>query len=203
MIELAGAQAVVGVTNRSVRPTVIVLRRYDAVLRALMDAYASVLPARFGTCAATVDELSQSMRDRRIAISRNLRLVRNRVQMTVRLFASDAGQSRVASASDPVRSGVRPRSGSRHGASGGTQYLQQRAAELHVPGASPIRTAVERWVRAERSERHLQGRLVGSLYHLIPRGAVSPYRRAVERATLDAGLITIVSGPWPPFAFTE
>jgi len=41
------------------------------------------------------------------------------------------------------------------------------------------------------------------MYHLIARGAVPAYRRAIERAALDADLTTVVSGPWPPYAFTE
>jgi hypothetical protein len=74
---------------------------------------------------------------------------------------------------------------------------------LQIPGAEPLRAAAARWVRAERRERHDRGRLVGSLYHLIARRSAGPYRRAIERAALDAGLTTIVSGPWPPYAFTE
>ena len=50
-------------------------------------------------------------------------------------------------------------------------------------------------------ERQERGRLIGSVYHLIPRGAVSAYQRSLERAALDAGRTTIVSGPWPAYAF--
>jgi hypothetical protein len=74
---------------------------------------------------------------------------------------------------------------------------------MHIPGSDPLRDAVARWVRAERVERHDRGRLAGSLYHLIPRGAADGYRRAIERAAVDAGLTTVVSGPWPPYAFAD
>ena len=74
---------------------------------------------------------------------------------------------------------------------------------MHIPGAEPLRTAVARWVRAERVERHDRGRLAGSLYHLIPRGSAAAYRRAVERAALDERLTIVVSGPWPPYAFAD
>jgi len=50
-------------------------------------------------------------------------------------------------------------------------------------------------------ERQERGRLIGSVYHLIPRSAVSAYQRSLERAALDAGRTTIVSGPWPAYAF--
>ena len=82
--------------------------------------------------------------------------------------------------------------------------------ETQIPAADPLRMAVAKWVRAERIERHAQdlstspraSQLIGSLYHLVPRTAVPGYRRAIERAALEAGLTTIVSGPWPPYAFT-
>jgi hypothetical protein len=74
---------------------------------------------------------------------------------------------------------------------------------MQIPGAEPLRTAVARWVRAERVERLDRGRLAGSLYHLIPRGGASAYRRAIERAALEAGVTMVVSGPWPPYAFAE
>ena len=196
-VDMAGVEAVVGAQARVTRATTAAMRRYDEVERGLMAVYASVLPARFGTCAAAVGDLAQSVRDRRVSIRRNLRLVRQRVQMTVRIFGSEPAQSRHRAGTEPAQSGHRA------GTEQGTQYLQRRAEELQIPGAAAVRDAVARWVRAERTERHMQGRLVGSIYHLIPRGAVPAYRRAIERAALDANVTTIVSGPWPPYAFTE
>ena len=214
IVNAGGIAVVVGRVARVPRPAAATLRRYDEVMRALTTVYASVLPVRFGTCAATVDEITQPVRDRGVAIRRNLHLVRNRVQMTIRIFSSEQGQTGVRPGSDRGRTGVRPgsergRSGVRtgseleYGATQGTQYLRRRAADLQIPGAEPLRAAAAQWVRAERRERHDRGRLVGSLYHLIARRSAGPYRRAIERAALDAGLTTIVSGPWPPYAFTE
>jgi len=210
-VRVAGVELVVGVVPRAPRATAATLRRYDGAIRDLMAVYASVLPARFATCASQVEEIAASVRDRRMAIRRNLRLVRHRVQMTIRIFAphpgSDRGQSRLGpgseSGSDRGQSRLGPGSESEYEGARGTRYLQQRAADLQIPGAEPLRTAAARWVRAERSERHAQGRLTGSLYHLVPRGSVAAYQRAVERAAVDSGLTTIVSGPWPPYAFTE
>jgi hypothetical protein len=199
-VPVGGIELVVGLVPRAPRAAAATLRRYDEVMRRLMDVYASVLPARFGTCAASVEQLAESVRDRRVAFRRNLRLVRNRVQMTVRLFRSEFG---VGPGSDRGRTRVRPRSEYEYEATQGTQYLQQRAEELRIPEADLLRRAVARRVRAERMERYAEGRLAGSVYHLVARGAVPAYRRAIERAALDAGLTTIVSGPWPPYAFTE
>jgi hypothetical protein len=86
---------------------------------------------------------------------------------------------------------------------GGRQFLQRRAAELQIPGAEPLRGAVRKWVRAERTERHDRGRLAGSMYHLIPRGAPAAYRSALQRAALASDLTIVVSGPWPPYAFAD
>jgi hypothetical protein len=203
IVNAGGIAVVVGRVARVPRPAAATLRRYDEVMRALTTVYASVLPVRFGTCAATVDEITQPVRDRGVAIRRNLHLVRNRVQMTIRIFSSEQGQTGVRPGSERGRSGVRTGSELEYGATQGTQYLRRRAADLQIPGAEPLRAAAAQWVRAERRERHDRGRLVGSLYHLIARRSAGPYRRAIERAALDAGLTTIVSGPWPPYAFTE
>jgi hypothetical protein len=197
VVRMAGVEAVIGVMPRAIRPTMAAVRRYDEVERALMARYASVLPARFGTCAATLDLLAAAVRDRRDGIRRSLRLVRGRVQMTVRLFSgSESVQSH------PVQSGFR--TGSEYGdAARGTEYLRRRWEETQIPGAATLRPAVARWVRAERSERHAGGQLAGTLYHLVPRGAVSAYRRGISRAATEAGLTTIVSGPWAPYAFAD
>jgi hypothetical protein len=223
---VGGIDAVIGVVPRPPKPTVAVMRKYDEIERKLMAIYASVLPARFGTCAATLDELAESVRDRRATIHRNLRLVRGRVQMTVRLFtSSESTPNRFRVGPEPVQSRLRTRSesstnsfrvgpepvqsrlrtGSEYGdeATQGTEFLRRRMAETEIPGAARLRPAVVRWVRAERSQRHSGGQLAGTLYHLVPRSAVPAYRRAISRAALDEGLTTIVSGPWPPYAFAD
>ena len=193
-VRVAGLDLVIGIVPRVPRPTASALRRYDAAVRRLMDTHGSVLPARYGTRAATLDELTATTFDRREALRRALRLVRHRVQMTVRVFrpGSDRGQT-----------GVRTGSEYEYGPTQGRQFLQRRAAELQIPGAEPLRAAVKKWVRAERTARHDRGRLAGSMYHLVPRGAAAAYRAALQRAALDADLTVVVSGPWPPYAFAE
>jgi hypothetical protein len=56
-----------------------------------------------------------------------------------------------------------------------------------------------RWVRDERVEHRGE---VSSVYHLIPRASTEAYRRAVQTSADAAGLRVIVSGPWPPYAFS-
>ena len=215
VVRIEGIDAVIGMMPRVPAATSARMRRYDEVERALTEIYGSVLPARYGTCAATVRDLAPSVRDRRAAIRRNLRLVRGRTQMTLRLFTrseSVSNQPRVRSesvsnqprvSSEPVRSRFRVGSECGDGATQGTQYLRRRMAETQIPGSAPLRAAVARWVRAERMERVARGRLAGSIYHLIPRGSVAAYRRAMERAATDGDVKVIISGPWPPYAFAS
>lgn len=203
IVTIDGIEAVIGTVPRAPQPGMTAIRRYDEVQRALMASYASVLPARFGTCAATLDDLTLSVRDRRAHIRRNLRLVRRRVQMTIRVFGSDSTPNRFEIGSEPVQS--RLRTGSEYGdeATQGTQYLHRRMGEMQIPGAARLRPAVAKWVRAERSERRADGRLAGTIYHLIPQSAVPAYRRALAKAARDAGVTIVVSGPWPPYAFAD
>jgi hypothetical protein len=196
-VRVGGLDLVVGIVPRVPRPTAAALRRYDAAVRRLMDAHGSVLPARYATSAPSLDALASAALDRRDTLRRSLGLVRQRVQMTVRVFTPRGPEGRAKAA---VARGGQP---SRAASGPGRQFLSRRAAELQVPGGEPLRAAVARWVRAERTERHDRGPLAGSMYHLIPRGCAGAYRTAVERAAVRAGLTIVVSGPWPPYAFAD
>ncbi len=85
----------------------------------------------------------------------------------------------------------------------GREYLKARAraaaAARVVPGFEPVRDAVVRWVRDERVEHR---GAVSSVYHLIPRASTEAYRRAAQTSADAAGLRVIISGPWPPYAFS-
>jgi hypothetical protein len=200
-VRVSGLDLVIGHVPRMPRPTVATLKRYDAAVRRLMETHGSVLPARYGTYATTLEELAATTRDRRETLRRSLRLVRHRVQMTVRVFGSGSTPSRLRTEPESVQSRFRVDSEYGDRATQGRQFLQRRAAELQIPGAEPLRAAVKKWVRAERTERHDRGRLAGSMYHLVPRGAAAAYRGALQRAAIAAGVTIVVSGPWPPYAF--
>jgi hypothetical protein len=85
-------------------------------------------------------------------------------------------------------------------ASGGA-YLRARArayreSELHT--LSPLLPAVSRWVRAEKVERRAG---IASVHHLVPRGCVAAYARAMHRTAEAAGVRMTLTGPFPPYAF--
>jgi gas vesicle protein GvpL/GvpF len=181
-IEFINVQGVfAAIERRSVAPSVseAELRSQHDVVMAIFNQTEDVLPVRFG---AWIDrqELAAVMLRQRSAIVDALRLVRGRVQMTIRFLAPRQEPSAPQPSSDrPGR---------------GTEYLQaRRDAEQWLPAeGAALRSALRDLVVAERV---IPG---SSLYHLISRDAVTAYTAVTqpfESATV------IVSGPWPPFAF--
>lgn len=180
--------AVVTDRSRSLTPSAENLRRYDRTMRELAARFPAILPARFGTTVPE-DELLFILSSRRASLARGLATVRGRVQMTVRVMTSAA---EVPAATEPFGN-----------ASSGRDYLTGKAraaaAARVVPAFEPIRGAVARWIRDERVDRRGG---VASIYHLIPRSSVDAYQRTLNAAADAAGVRLVVTGPWPPYAFS-
>lgn len=207
IVTIERLSAVIGELRAAPRATRDHLERYDAVMRRLSERYPSILPARFATCLDR-GELVFILRSRQQAFDAALRHVRGRAQMTVRIVGErDRGPdkvraTRVARGLSPLNAGrAAPERGEGPGSPpSGIEYLRHRAAEAAIASFEPLRDAVRRWVRDERVERRER---IATVYHLIPRGSAEAYRRAVIRRANTVGLTTIVSGPFPPYAFTE
>lgn len=169
------------------------LRLYERHLRELAERFPALLPARFAT-VMPAGELMLVLSTRRREFQRALAHVRGRSQMTVRIVNRHAKRRR-----PPGAAAVR-----RDAAMSGRDYLRARArdaaAQRVVPGFAPVRAAVARWVRDERVE-HRNG--VSTIYHLVPRASSAPYRQALQAAAAAADLPALVTGPWPPYAFTS
>lgn len=195
-VTAGGIVALVGELRRAPKPTMTNLRRYAIVIEKAAAQTPAILPVRFGTGMADLDEVTFVLQSRQDALRRRLRAVRGRSQMTIRVVLGKSG-------SDP---GDNPSPGSDPGdqSTQGTQYLQRRAITAararEIPGFAPIRAAVKRWVKDERVEKRAG---VATVNHLIPRSSVGTYRSAVERAAERAGLRVVVTGPFPPYAFAE
>lgn len=188
--------AVVGELRRPPRATRGALERYDAAIRRLHERRA-IVPARFGSCFSGLDEIAFVLRSRSRSLGSALDRVRRRAQMTVRILPP----SRRERPSRPPARIVNSDRLAPNAAGRGTRYLRERAArESDIPGFGGVREAVRRWVRAEQVEK--QGRIV-SVYHLVPRGAVTSYVRAAGHAAAAAGLRVVITGPWPPYAFSD
>ena len=181
--------AVVGRMSRRPAQTRTNLVAYDRSVAALARRVPAILPARFCTCFDEQDEITFILRSRAAALRRALAMVRGRVQMTVRM--PDPGVTAVAGSPLPAADSL------------GAAYLRARAADVarerDVAGFEPVRHAVRRWVRGERVERRAG---VVTVYHLVPRGSVDAYVRAMERSADRAGLRVRVTGPFAPYAFT-
>jgi len=191
LVHAAGLAAVTGELARPPKASVAALRRYDAVLRELAQELPALLPARFGTCMESAEELALVLRARDAALRAALREVRGRVQMNLRGVEPERGPEPPAATE---QGGM--------GGGAGAAYLRSlalaAARERETPGLAPVRAAVTRWVRSERVERSGN---IASVYHLIPRASVDAYVRAAQRAAQAEGVRVLLTGPFPAYAF--
>jgi hypothetical protein len=184
---MMGSIAVIAARPRESRPVEEALREQHAVVVALADRIDPLLPARFGS-RMNAARLEAAVRQAAGSLSRALEHVRGRRQMTVRV---------IGPSSAPAAQPAAPTTG--------TAYLAQRLAQAQsVPAeAAPLRDAVAPFVIEERVMPG-RGSVRATLFHLVAREDVDRYRSAAERirAPTAASLVrTVVTGPWPPFAF--
>jgi hypothetical protein len=184
-VEVAGVHAAIERVARRPAISEEALRAQHDIVMKIAASVEAILPVRFG---ALVDdrelETIVSMRIR--PIREALERVAGRVQMSVRVFASDSAAAPLV---EPARE---PGSGA--------AYLEQRrqnATGVPTGQVAIISQAMRAFVADERTERG-QGRMRWTLYHLVDRSAVPQYERAIEAF---ASSTVAVSGPWPPFAF--
>jgi len=184
-VEVAGVHAAVERVGRRPAVSEAALRAQHEIVMQIAGRVDAILPVRFG---ALMDsrELETLVSMRLVPIRKTLDLVAGRVQMTVRVFGAEAGETQPPP--------TLPHSGS------GAAYLEQRRRETSpVPTgeAAAISRAVRELVADERAQRG-PGRVRWTLYHLIDRDAVPQYEGAL--APFESAAV-VVSGPWPPFAF--
>lgn len=189
-VEFIEAGGVFAASVRSdTRPslTEAALREQHDVVAAIGERVDAIIPARFGSLVDR-DDLERVVELRREAINEALALVRGREQMTIRVFGLEPTTAPPRQAPPAT----------------GTAYLEQRKAAAQwtmPPEAGTLVGAVRHLVAAERVVRG-EGRVLGTMYHLVQRGASAEYSRSLEAVRKDVPeLPFIVSGPWPPFAF--
>jgi len=160
------------------------LREQHALVLAIAARTRAILPARFGSLIEK-RQLTALLRRHEADVRAALEQVRDRVQMTVRVTGSAA-----PSPSAPVVSG----------ALSGRDYLERARLKSSPPlprQAQRVLSAVQPYVVSERREPGA-GRLLGTIYHLVDDSQLADYRKAVGKRVPGV----IVSGPWPPFAFS-
>lgn len=158
------------------------LRVQHALVMLAAREVRAILPARFGSLVSKRD-LTMLIGRHETDIRAALDDVRDRVQMTVRVLGSTPRR--------PVAE--RP-------PSTGREYLERarRAATPTVPlQARRLLSALQPFVVRERREPGA-GRLLATVYHLVDAAQVGQYLEATEQR----GAGVVVSGPWPPFAFS-
>lgn len=157
------------------------LAAQDAVVRGL-DVQA-VLPIRFGETVGDEEELRKLLKPRSSDLMQALEKVRGCQQMTLRVFGEPAPLP------EPPEEDAGP----------GTRYLEARRREIErarsLPEIEPLLDRLRPLVKAERIERKEQGKLLGTVYHLVRREDLQAYKEASKDYRVA------VSGPFPPYAF--
>lgn len=160
------------------------LAAQDAVVRRLGEQAEAILPVRFGETVRDEEELCKLLKPRAASLLQALERVRGCEQMTLRVFGSP----------DPPPPEPPEDTGP------GTRYLEAKRREIErtrsLPEIEPLLDRLHPLVRAERIERKEQGKLLGTVYHLVRREDVPAYRDNLK----GEGRVTL-SGPFPPYAF--
>ena len=160
------------------------LQQQHAIVVDLAERVDALLPARFGSSLPEA-ALRSTIESRAAEIDAALAHVRNRAQMTIRVFGEPIAS---AAADGPPTTG--------------TAFLEmRRRAHASPPEVAVIRTAIGDRADDERIEPGARGVRV-TVFHLVARDRVADYRVAASRLpSLLAPHHVTVSGPWPPFAF--
>jgi gas vesicle protein GvpL/GvpF len=191
LIPAGGLAAVAGSLPSPPSADAETLKRQDAVVRRLAGLFTALLPVRFGETATDEATVAARLAPRESELTAALELVRGCVQMTLRVFGEP----------DPA-----PEPGPSTAGGPGARYLEARRQEQEalrsLPEIGALSTILRPLLRAERIERHGDGPLLGTAYHLVPREGTAAYLAAVEEARSRIGGRRIAAtGPWPPYAF--
>ena len=158
------------------------LRHQHHVVTVLAAAQ-TILPVRFGALTTRAD-LQRTVAPHEETLRRGLEDVRDRVQMNVRFTGTS-----------PRPAALQVTAGS------GREYLERRrtsAALLLSPAAAVFLAALERVAARHRIEPG-SGSLIATAYHLVPHDQLSRYLEVAGDAQRVGAVVT---GPYPPFAFT-
>jgi hypothetical protein len=190
-----------------VAPTAQALRDHDRMVRRIAKVAPAILPVRFGTLVESEPSLVRLLDAWSDDLQKALALVDRHCQMTLRLFVPTGSAPRPEGGGVPGEDAekVEPAEAAQTATRPGTSYLMRRSREQAAAQSAselePLREAFKKIVAAERIARHKQGPLILTAYHLIPRTAVTTYRRLLRRHAPALNGRAIVSGPWPPYAF--
>ena len=169
-----------------VAPTPANLLRHDGVVAAAMRSGA-VLPMRFGTLVRYEDDLHAVLDEREEALARRLERVRGRVELGARaLWRRDREP---AAAADSGREFLQAKLRRREAAREAAQALHRPLAELAADASCTL---------LPRDDTAF------SAAYLVDRTRAPELEdRAAALRTASEDVELVVSGPWPPYSFSE
>lgn len=170
------------------------LQRHQAVVTDLAARVPAILPVRFGTLLDT-DALEEVLGAREEDVVDSFDLVRGRVQFTWRRRQLRGTRAEVRAPRFENRS-------TEHEVRPGTDYLRRAARSMHPAAPAAWRTVRSTLKPLLAAERYQPATPSGpeSLYHLVARADARSYKRL--GAELASTGKMVVTGPFPPFAFT-
>jgi hypothetical protein len=172
---------------------------HAAVVRSVLDR-TTPLPFRFGTLV-TDQQLRSYISTRKPALETNLALVRDCVEMSVKIIwtvLNDNKQERQPSENEQG-AGARFLEERRQKLFGD----EQRAAEA-AEISNWLRETVSGLVRDERITVHPSEKLVLAAAYLVERTKIKWFRdKIAEAGTARPKLHFLLSGPWPPYSFAN
>jgi len=155
----------------------------------------AVIPMRYGCFLAGIPELQRLLRENAREYGTLLKELKGQVEMGIRILLPERAE-RSPERDQPVT---------------GRDYLAVRRAHYGMSEGvfCHHESLLDRYDQAlgglyskrrvEADERG--GRVVVSLYYLIPENTVGLFRRALARTETAEGAKALVSGPWPPYSF--
>ena len=180
LVSIGGVHVVCQRRSHAPRASEAELRAQHTRVLELAGRVRAILPARFGTLLEAA-EVRRVVRTHGDEIRQALDLVRDRVQVTIRITGRR-----------PPASAARPASG--------RAYLEakRRAGIPRLPKpVADVLGSVAHLAVHERREPGA-GPLLATVYHLVAVEDIPRYMPLVARRPRSM----TVTGPWPPFAFT-
>lgn len=169
---------------------------HERVVRRVL-AETTPLPFRFGTIVSEA-RLESYLDSQQTRLREQLARVRGAVEMSVKII---------------WKSGRAAGEGEETAAGAGTSFLLRKRRELLGEGEAAGRAAeVEAWlgrvvaglVRESLVSLRPSENLILAAAHLVERGRLGDYRRALNRAKAERPeLHFLTSGAWPPYSFTR
>jgi hypothetical protein len=175
-------------------------REHDAVLERAMTE-ADVVPFRLCTLYATREAIERMLVDERSRLVDALRRVHDAVELGVKGFATSQAREETQQASTG-REYLMLRMAQRDRDAVGQETLERTLAEVHARLTDRASAAVLLRPQARQLSGRAEEMLLNGAY-LVPRSDAGEFTRLVERIARSRDLALEVTGPWPPYHFTE